>query len=55
MIATSRVAQDNTVANVVNGRGVKEEAAAVFGRIREGGAVDADHSAIGQHLGTNPN
>ena len=36
----------------MNGRGVKEEAAAVFSRIREGGAVDADHSAIGEHLGT---
>ena len=39
-----------TVTNVVNGGGVEEEAAAVVGGVRERGAVDADHSAIGENL-----
>ena len=40
----------HTVTDVVNGGGVEEEAAAVVGGVRERGAVDADHSAIGENL-----
>ena len=34
----------------MNGGGVEEEAAAVVRSVRKRGAVDADHSAVGENL-----